>query len=359
MIMIQNLRLTSWQLIEPTEGDFWNAAYDFDPLAPTQPPGPTTLVQLLTLGQLQPIMLGKLYGQTTLKLLPAIGVLPNDPIPNFHSALSFAATDSAAIIYPDGHPAIETSPLALPSDSQTSVKITDSQDDKLRRVAALGWVIQSYSEGQWGKTGHVLVMDMGDKRARDRHPWFVLVSEWPTDGEETAEGTFTYRAEERIYRDDDTEWGVFPGSKNRTPICMIKPMGKSDSSKPVLNQFGKEFNFDTVRLGGHRRHRPSIFGPALAKIRDWYWDPETKQEVCCTDGGLEYMRYDRETMEYSFPDFAKLSIEGELGLYGELEKKPTLEVASQPVSMDQRLQQSAWTAQPPNERRRITTMAEF
>lgn len=30
------------------------------------------------------------------------------------------------------------------------------------------------------------------------------------------------------------------------------------------------------------------------------------------------MRYDGQTMEYSFPDFSKMSMKGELGLQGEL-----------------------------------------
>ena len=36
----------------------------------------------------------------------------------------------------------------------------------------------------------------------------------------------------------------------------------------------------------------------------------------CYKDWLEYMRYDRETMGYSFLDFSKMSMEGELDLQG-------------------------------------------
>lgn len=118
---------------------------------------------------------------------------------------------------------------------------------KLRRFASLRWVVQEDSEGLWLKTGHILVMDMDDRSVRHRHLWFVLASEWPTDGERE---TFSCRAEEIVLP------GVFPGDRNRTPICSIRPVGKSANNKDVvLKQFGEDFTFEPVRLGGHRTGR--------------------------------------------------------------------------------------------------------
>ena len=58
-------------------------------------------------------------------------------------------------------------------------------------VQALSSRKSKYHKDTWEKTGQVLVMDMGDKRARHRHPWMILASKWPADdGEETAEDDF-------------------------------------------------------------------------------------------------------------------------------------------------------------------------
>ncbi|KAL9033959.1 MAG: hypothetical protein Q9180_005669, partial [Flavoplaca navasiana] len=94
----------------PTEEQFWQAAYDYPE---------SKLVDYLASGRVGPITIGKLYGETTLKLLPSIGVLsaaPLDPEPS----LDFAATDSGAIYYPDGHPTeqiLSATARALPPTS--------------------------------------------------------------------------------------------------------------------------------------------------------------------------------------------------------------------------------------------------
>lgn len=64
-------------------------------------------------------------------------------------------------------------------------------------------------QGEWDRTGHVLVIDMDDRDVRHRHPWLILASEWPTDGEETGEGDFMVHAEEEVMRGDNTQEGVF------------------------------------------------------------------------------------------------------------------------------------------------------
>ena len=319
--------------------------------------------EMIRSGLLEPVILGTLKTQdhfTKLKLIPAIGVLPAMPIPNFTETLKFAATDASAIIYPDGHPSAETTRLKFSSNQKTSLEIKDSEDDKMRRIAAIGWVIQQNSEGAWRKTGHVLVMDMGEKAARDRQPWFVLASEWPTDDQDEApDRTFTIKAGDRVARNDPTVPGVLPGESNRTPLGPVKPLQGSNMNRPVLKQFGKDFVFEIVRLGGHRAHRASSYGPALAKIREWYWDPKKKEEVCYTDGGLEYMRYKQETKVYSFPDIFKMNFDGEQGLFGELENKSTLEVTTGPTTFAQRLWQSQFPDTLPSVPRRKITTTQF
>ncbi|KAL8881733.1 MAG: hypothetical protein Q9198_001121, partial [Flavoplaca austrocitrina] len=211
----------------PTEERFWQAAYDYPE---------SKLVDYLASGRVGPIRIGKLYGETMLKLLPSIGVLsaaPLDPEPS----LDFAATDSGAICYPDGHSTkqilsstAKASPLTshqmaseqnsgltasgassgassraspktsvreiqpdqqirsrstelsdfevnllhkqtpspqadVPPSSQTDVypTIGAQRNDKLRRCAALGWIIMEKSPGNWKRTGHVMVIDIDDR----------------------------------------------------------------------------------------------------------------------------------------------------------------------------------------------------
>ncbi|KAL8874904.1 MAG: hypothetical protein Q9192_009126, partial [Flavoplaca navasiana] len=309
----------------PTEEQFWQAAYDYPE---------SKLVDYLASERAGPITIGKLYGETMLKLLPSIGVLSAAPLYP-EPALDFAATDSGAIYYADGHPteqilfsATKTlpptshqmaykqtsgpiSPAAspgaspkpsvreiqseqqikrrsrelsdpegclsdrrspspqsdVPSSSQTVVNPTigAQRDDKLRRCAALGWIVMEKSPGNWKRTGHVMVIDMDDRDIRQRQPWLLLAPEWPTDGDEMPDSTFTHHADEIVDREDISVAGVFPGDKNRTTICCIRPQDPTVdmSGQPVLQCFGPGFKFNPVRLGGHRESRPSDHGPGL------------------------------------------------------------------------------------------------
>ncbi|KAL8849333.1 MAG: hypothetical protein Q9221_005684 [Calogaya cf. arnoldii] len=177
------------------------------------------------------------------------------------------------------------------------------RDDKLRRIAALGWVIMQDPAGDWKRTGHVLVIDMDDRAIRLRQPWLILAPEWPSDGEETVDGTYTHRAAEVVARGDKSVAGVFPGDRNRTPICCIRPQIPIPSGQSVLRYFGPNFSFNPIRLGGRRPSRPSDNGPGLARAMEWYWDPVAKQEVC-------YIKDRHESRR----------------LFGELQEEPTLEV---------------------------------
>ena len=312
-------------LPKPTSENFWKAAWDYDPLGPNPPKDGSDLQKIITSGRMEPISIGKVYGTTLLKLLPCIGALPAPDIPGFEAPFDYAATDSAAISYPDGHPSEDDlaprwEPLPGGGARRVPPLIRPADDDKLRRFAALGWVIQQGRNGQWKKTGHVLVIDMDDRNVRQRQPWLVLASEWPTDDAEAPDGGFTLFAEETVGQNDRTQPGVFPGDNNRTPICRLMPMKKKGTANvPVLRQLGDNFNFVPERIGGQYRVRKSCYGPGLAKIMEWYWDPKAEQEVCYTAQGLEYMRYDRKSKAYSFPDFSRLSFAGEEGLFGEIE----------------------------------------
>lgn len=123
----------------------------------------------------------------------------------------------------------------------------------------------------WGKTGHVLVMEMDHRDIRHRHPWFVLAHEWPCDGWDECEDPNEY-AGEIVWRGGPMNGGVFPEHVNRTPICSIKPMGNSDPNVPILKQFGEDFNFEPGIVGGWIFTLPEEIGPVLAHVMDWYWD---------------------------------------------------------------------------------------
>lgn len=351
---------------KPTSQDFWKAAYFYNPLGPNPPPNGSALQRIITSGRMEPISIGKIYGTTLLKLLPVIGALPAPDIPGFEAPFDFAATDSAAISYPDGHPSEddmapqwENLPGGGMRQSQKPPIIKAADDDKLRRFAALGWVLQEARDGRWNKTGHVLVIDMDDRDVRQRQPWLILASEWPTDGAETPEGGFTIYADEKVGRNDRTVPGVFPGDNNRTPICRIMPMNKKGQKNiPVLQQLGDNFNFVPERLGGHRPARRSRNGPGLANVMELYWDPVAEQEVCYTKQGLEYMRYDRKSNAYSFPDFSRLSFAGEEGLFGELEapaQEAPEEPYGRPVSLAERMARSSIGGPGPSTRKQALT----
>ena len=159
----------------PTAAQFWDAALRFDPLS--CPGVETDLEKIFADNRIDSIPLGKLQGLAKLELIPAVGALPitqNNP----GIALRYAVTDAGALYYPDGHP----------PDLSGSSEYQSSEKEKLRRFASLGWVSHVLPDGSWYKTGHVLVIDM--EEGRNRHSWFVLASEWPTDDDKIIEGNF-------------------------------------------------------------------------------------------------------------------------------------------------------------------------
>ncbi|KAL8721648.1 MAG: hypothetical protein Q9225_001697 [Loekoesia sp. 1 TL-2023] len=314
----------------PTSKDFWAAAYDYDPHV-NAPPSSRKLSEMFSSGRLSDatITIGKLWGQTKLRLVPCFGSLPAQEIPT-EPSFHYAPSRCGAISYPDGHPSEDNLRLTIVSESSSRPKsrpvITADEDKVLRRFVSLGWVQMQDSVGQWRKTGHVLVMDMDDKTVRRRQPWLVLAFEWPTDGEETEDGGWTYKADEEVLRGKYAQPGVFPGDENRTPVCSIQPhlpKGAPRSNLPVLKQLGEDFEFAPWRYGGARPVKIKDLGPDLAYVMDWYWDPVNKKEVCYNKDGHVYMCYDPSQKEYSFPDFKSLnvSVVGQQSMFGELVKE--------------------------------------
>ena len=136
-------------------------------------------------------------------------------------------------------------------------------------------------------------------------------------------------------RNDPSQPGVLPGDHNRTPIAKVEAMDSS-SDEPVIRRFGPGFKFHPVRFGGERNYnKESNWGPDLAHIMDWYWDPVEEKEVCCGKNDKEYMRYDQQAKQYTYPNMADLlqSAVGEVGMFGEL---PPVESTSS-VSISARL----------------------
>lgn len=75
-----------------------------------------------------------------------------------------------------------------------------------------------------------------------------------------------------------------------------------------------------------------------------------------TKEGLEYMMYDRQIKEYSFPDFSKLSFAGQQGFFGKLEAQARLEAERSYMTLEQRLGRSEWQNAPPHHQGRLAHM---
>lgn len=184
--------------------------------------------------------------------------------------------------------------------------------------------MQEDAFGEWRKTGHVLVMDMDDRSIRHRHPWLVLASQWPAeDCEDTEDDSGFHYVSEVVYRNAEAAAGVFPGDRNRTPICSIQPHlpeGASRSDLPVLKQLGEDFNFAPYRYVSAYPVKDKGKGPDIAFVMDWYWDPVNEKEICYYQDGTIYMCYDPSKKEYSYPCFASLaaSFIGQQSIFGEI-----------------------------------------
>ena len=321
---------------QTTPQQFWQAAYDFDPLRAGVPASEAELTKLLASEAVKPIQLGKLYDNTMLWLIPGPNSLPLSEIKaprNSYARFPAARTDSGAISYPDGHPSIDYET----GGSKYQMLIDPQEDSRLRRFCPLGWIAEKCGEGErnWHRTGHALVMDMD--HGRDRHPWVVLASQWPAPHTEV--DVFRYKAPRRPRRDDDEVRGIFPGDKTRTPVAKLLHIGEqtpSQRSQPFLMQFGPDFKFTLERKGGDRLVRNSRqfkdYHPDLARIMGWFWDAQEKEEVCYAEDGMEFMRYSPRKGKYRVPYLDRVSIAGQNAMFGEVIPERT-----GPVTLSERL----------------------
>ncbi|KAL8692480.1 MAG: hypothetical protein Q9218_002516 [Villophora microphyllina] len=258
-----------------TPEQFWNAAYIYDHEKAYIPSEPRTqLYKYLVQGNRQPLPLGKLFGWSDARyeLYPDVTALPasdDDDCPSLPNSKS----TSSAIDYPEGHP----SEFEEPKMTCRSV-----DDQKLYRMLTLGGVLQVESDGSRNKTRHMLILDMAE--GRDHHPWIVLASQ----------------ADKKVEPNDYSQPGVLPGGKNRTPVAKIIPLDKS-SKGPVLLQLGFDFEFNFETFGSDKLHPEAKYGPDLAYVMDWYWDPKTNEEVCFREDLKECMRHNPLTKLYTYP----------------------------------------------------------
>lgn len=153
-----------------TGKELFETAYNSKPMGPD---GGRDLHELPDSNYFERIELGLFRGHTRLDLLAGIGILPSAEIPGDCTKLDLAYTNGGAISYAASHPSTSTNPQAPGLSSE--------EKGPLRRLMPLGWVtkINSPDGKEWARTGHVLGIDMDDEHGRDRHPWFVLASEWP------------------------------------------------------------------------------------------------------------------------------------------------------------------------------------
>jgi len=99
------------------------------------------LTKLLSSERLSLIELGKVYGNTTLWLLPGPESLPMSETkipPKDYARFPAALTDSGAISYPDSHPTIEYERGG--SMDQMVIDPQQEENQRLRRFCPLGWI---------------------------------------------------------------------------------------------------------------------------------------------------------------------------------------------------------------------------
>lgn len=308
------------EISQTTSLQFWKTAYDFDPLGNGTLASEADLTKLLSSERLPPIELGKVYGNTTLWLCPGPNSLPLSEIKipyKDYARFPPAFTDSGAIIYPDSLPSIEHE-----KGGSMYQDVIDPQKDKpLRRFCPLGWIAQKRGEHSWDLTGHALVMDMD--RGRDRHPWIVLASQWPSDDHPE---NLRYEAEGRPRRDDDPVYGIFDRDHTRTVVAKLIHIDEESytdqKATPFIKQFGPKLSFNLWRKGGERKVKDSTqfrdYHPDLARIMGWFWDDEQEEEVCYAENGTELMRYQPTTGKYRYPQLDQVSVAGRNAMFGEV-----------------------------------------
>lgn len=261
--------------------EFWHKLYH-DPL--TNAAETNAFCKFLNYSYFAEVIdIGKLDGETSLRLAPGAGLIDNGE--DLFDDLDWADDGASAVSYAEGHP------------SEGEVRLISPKDGILRRFWEVGYILMNIGTG-WVKTGHVLVLDV--EKGRDRHPWIMLAKTWETDEDEPK----TITVPDRVRRGDRSAFGVFPGNQNRTTIAKLVPIEDSRAKPtPLLKQMGSNFTFRLQRSGKAttREEARSKYGPDLAQAMTWFKRP-SGEEVCFDKQRNEYMTCDPVTGTYSYPN---------------------------------------------------------
>ena len=286
----------------PTGEDLWRAVCAWDPDPLKSPPREKlhAIFNLISSRRFAPVPLGKLRGEIMCTLEPEVCLAPE--LDSYYpTRQGFGLSDSnnditRAIRYADGHP----------PESMYGLKHTATEDPRrtLRRFVSLGYVIMMIDDN-WVKTGHALVLDAD--YGMKCHPWLVLSAKWLTDDEcyVLEHETEFKKPAKKVLRDDSEALGVIPlpGHRNRTPIARLTHYGgKEERPEKFVTHFGEDFCFDFASMGQEQEDVTSPWGPDLVEIMNWWWDTVKEEEVCYTQAGAEYLRYNPATRRYQEPE---------------------------------------------------------
>ena len=276
----------------PSIGDFWKAAYYFNPLERKRE-DPNDLVNIVDTNKLQRIPLGTLYG-TQLELQPDLGALDNAYAKVHNLPLQRLAFPSA-ISFLQGHP----------SEDERLISVQSDKDALLRRFLCLGWVIKHDVNRM---TGHCLVIDMDETSNKKRHPWFILAPQWDDPNVVfTAEADDLLHADQFVKQGDDDVEGIFPGTNNRTTLARLRSdaLLHQNQTGPFLSYFSTKLVFEITRFGQpydrKQRNDPRYLkGTYLPVLMDLFWNPSTQEEICYNEDRWVYFRYHRPTKSYNY-----------------------------------------------------------
>ena len=312
--------------LQSTPEAFFKAAYAFNP---SEPARETELVKLVVTDMLRAIPLGKVYGDQMLYLVPRKNCLkPSKIAVPYLTPFPVAATGSAAISYPDGHPSEQY------DERGSSIVLKSETDSRLHRCWPLGYIAYLGEKGIHHRTGHILVMDMGV--GRNHHPWIVLTSQWPGPDEDGDDGYGNLLAPAKARMDDKRVRGIFRGDTRRTPVAKLVNLGGVASQQPFMFQFGPDFSFGLSRKGGDkncvRTEKFLEYHPDLARVMTWYWDEKMKEEVCFNEDGQECKRYNPATGRYRDFNLDNIHPSQSMGMYGEFFNEDVSEALSMALS---------------------------
>ncbi|KAL8922299.1 MAG: hypothetical protein Q9208_005269 [Pyrenodesmia sp. 3 TL-2023] len=222
------------------------------------------------------ILLGKLWGQHRLRLVPDAGILTEDALqlPDLDKDLELVDHRGLCVKYGEAHPSEEEDRLVTPGSGI------------LRRFWEVGYILMDYG----GMMGHVLVVDLDSP---DRQPWIILASTWRTEEDDPQ----TVVVPEYVKKDDWRAHGVLPPNTNRTTVAKLIPA--TQSGEPLLLQFGPECRLD-IEEHGSKGLTATEGGSLLGEVMFWF-KRKDGMEVCFDKDRKVYLMRDPSTGEYTYP----------------------------------------------------------